>query len=156
MSKYTQLGLQLEDFLVTKSQSLVSLAQYLRSFFPTVSYATRQTLLLDAEKAAATKHLWSTWGKRLDTFDAHERGTQILESVVKDMRREATGEAVYVDVVREWFRNEVLPKTVHGAYVSGIEDWRFDCAIVTSVSEICTESVWKGSHDPCKGNPRSK
>ena len=108
-SKYTQLGLPLEDFLATKSQSLVSLAQYLRSFFPSVSYATRQTLVLDAEKAAATKHLWLSWGKRLETFDTHERGTQILESVVKDMRREATGEAVYVDVVREWFRNGVPP-----------------------------------------------
>ena len=107
VSKYTQLGLPLEEFLTTKSHSLVSLAQYLRSFFPNVSYATRQTLLLDAEKAAAVKHLWLTWGKRLEAFDTHERGTQILESVVKDMRREATGEAVYVDVVREWFRNEV-------------------------------------------------
>jgi hypothetical protein len=31
-----------------------------------------------------------------------------MESVVKDMRREATGEAIYIDVVREWFRHEVL------------------------------------------------
>lgn len=30
-----------------------------------------------------------------------------MESVVKDMRREAIGEAIYVDVVREWFRHEV-------------------------------------------------
>ena len=40
-------------------------------------------------------------------MDSHERGTQIMESVVKDMRREAIGEAIYVDVVREWFRHEV-------------------------------------------------
>ena len=79
----------------------------MKSFFPSVSYATRQTLLLDAEKGEAARQLWKTWGKRLDTFDTHERGTQILESVVKDMRRESTGEAVYVDVVREWFRHEV-------------------------------------------------
>jgi hypothetical protein len=62
---------------------------------------------LDVEKAEAARQLWKTWGKRLETFDTHERGTYILESVVKDMRRETTGEAVYVDVVREWFRHEV-------------------------------------------------
>ena len=72
-----------------------------------MSYATRQTLLLDAEKAEAVRQLWKTWGKRLETFDTHDRGTQVLENVVKDMRREATGEAVYTDVVREWFKNEV-------------------------------------------------
>ena len=73
-----------------------------------MSYATRQTLLLDAEKGEAVRQLWRTWGKRLDSYNAHERGTQILETVVKDMRREATGEASYTDVVREWFRHEVL------------------------------------------------
>jgi hypothetical protein len=105
-SKYTQLNLPLEDFLTSRCHSLLAIAQYLKSFFPSVSYATRQTLLLDAEKGEAARQLWKTWGKRLDTFDTHERGTQILESVVKDMRRESTGEAVYVDVVREWFRHE--------------------------------------------------
>jgi hypothetical protein len=107
VSKYTQLGLPLEDFLISKCHSLLGLAQYLQSFFPDISYATRQTLLLDAEKAEAVRQLWRTWGKRLEAFDTHDRGTQILESVVKDMRREATGEAVYTDVVRDWFRNEV-------------------------------------------------
>jgi len=107
VSKYTQVGLGLEDFLLSKCQSLVALAQYLKSFFPSASYATRQTLLLDAEKAEAARLLWQTWGKRLEVFDSHERVTQVLESVVKDLRREATGEAVYIDVVREWFKNEV-------------------------------------------------
>lgn len=73
-----------------------------------MSYATRQTLLLDAEKANAARQLWRTWGKRLDILDARERATQILETVVKDMHREATGEAVYIEVVREWFKNEVV------------------------------------------------
>jgi len=107
VSKYTQLGLQLEEFLQSKCHSLLGLAQYLQSFFQDVSYATRQTLLLNAEKAESVQQLWRTWGKRLEAFDTHDRGTQILESVVKDMRREATGEAVYTDVVKEWFRNEV-------------------------------------------------
>jgi hypothetical protein len=107
VSKYTQLGVPLEEFLVSKRRALVGLAQYLKTFFPDVSYATRQTLLLDAEKADAAKQLWKTWGKRLNSLDSHERSTQILETVVKDMHREVTGEAVYIDVVREWFRNEV-------------------------------------------------
>jgi nuclear pore complex protein Nup133 len=106
VSKYTQVGLPLEEFLTSKTQSLVALAHYVQSFFPDVSYATRQHLLLDAEKAEAVRKLWQTWGKRLETYDSHERGTQVLEGVVKDMRREATGEAIYTDVVREWFRNE--------------------------------------------------
>ena len=107
VSKYTQVGLPLEEFLLSKCHSLLALAHYLQKFFPDVSYATRQTLLLDAEKAEAIRQLWKTWGKRLETFDTHDRGTQVLENVVKDMRREATGEAVYTDVVREWFKNEV-------------------------------------------------
>jgi nuclear pore complex protein Nup133 len=106
-SKYTQLGLLLEELLAGRCHSLLALAQYLRQFFPEVSFATRQKLLLDAEKAEAARQLWKTWSKRLDSLDTHERGAHILESVVKDMRRETTGEAVYVDVVREWFRHEV-------------------------------------------------
>lgn len=98
--------LPLEDFLASRSHSLLAIAQYLKSFYPDVSYATRQTLLLDAEKSEAARQLWKTWGKRLDTYDTHERASQILGSVVKDMRRESTGEAIYVDVVREWFRHE--------------------------------------------------
>jgi Non-repetitive/WGA-negative nucleoporin C-terminal len=112
VSKYAQVGLQLEESLFSRCQSLLALAQYVRAFFPGASYATRQALLIDAEKAEAARQLWQKWGKRLDTLDTHERGTQILESVVKDMRREATGEAVYVDVVREWFKNEVRPKSI--------------------------------------------
>lgn len=108
VSKYSQFGLPLEEFLLSKYRSLLALAHYLQNFFPDVSYATRQTLLLDAEKAESVRQLWKTWGKRLETFDTHDRGTQVLETVVKDMRREATGEAIYTDVVREWFRNEVL------------------------------------------------
>jgi hypothetical protein len=107
VSKYTQVGLPLEEFLASKTQSLIALAHYIQSFFPDVTYATRQKLLLDAEKAEAVKKLWQTWGKRLETYDTHDRGTHILEGVVKDMRREVTGEAIYTDVVREWFRNEV-------------------------------------------------
>jgi hypothetical protein len=110
-SKYSQLGLTLEDFLTSKSNTLLALAQYLKTFFPATSYATRQTLLLDAEKAEGVRMLWRAWGKRLDTPDTHERGTQILESVAKDMRREATGEAIYIDVVKEWFRYEVSSHT---------------------------------------------
>jgi Non-repetitive/WGA-negative nucleoporin C-terminal len=106
VSKYTQVGLPLEEFLASKTQSLVALAHYVQTFFADVSYATRQHLLLDAEKAEAARKLWQTWGKRLETYESHDRGTQILEGVVKDMRREATGEAIYTDVVREWFRNE--------------------------------------------------
>ena len=107
VSKYSQFGLPLEEFLLSKYRSLLALAHYLQNFFPDVSYATRQTLLLDAEKAESVRQLWKIWGKRLETFDTHDRGTQVLETVVKDMRREATGEAIYTDVVREWFRNEV-------------------------------------------------
>jgi Non-repetitive/WGA-negative nucleoporin C-terminal len=107
VSRYTQVGLPLEEFLVSKCRSLIALAQYLKTFFPEVSYATRQALLLDVEKADAARQLWRTWGKRLETHDTHERATQILETVVKDMHREVTGEAVYIDVVKEWFRNEV-------------------------------------------------
>jgi hypothetical protein len=43
----------------------------------------------------------------MESVDTHERGMHILESVAKDMRREATGEAIYIDVVKEWFRYEV-------------------------------------------------
>jgi hypothetical protein len=118
VSKYTQLGLPLEEFLLSKCHSLLALAHYLQKFFPDVSYATRQTLLLDAEKAEAVRQLWKTWGKRLENFDTHDRGTQVLETVVKDVRREATGEAIYTDVVRESFRNEV-PAQSHWADVSG-------------------------------------
>ena len=106
-SKYTQITLPLDEFLSTRCHSLLAIAQYLKSFFPGVSYATRQSLLLDAEKGEASRQLWRTWSKRLEIMDSHERGIQILESVVKDMRREAIGEAIYVDVVREWFRHEV-------------------------------------------------
>ena len=97
----------LEEFLSQRCHSLLAIAQYLKSFFPDVSYTTRQSLLIDAEKAESARKLWRIWGKRLDTTDTHERAIQILESVVKDMRREATGEAIYHDVVREWFRHEV-------------------------------------------------
>jgi hypothetical protein len=97
----------LDEFLNQRCHSLLAIAQYLKSFFPGVSYATRQSLLIDIEKAEAARKLWRIWSKRLDTSDTRERATQILESVVKDMRREATGEAFYVDVVREWFRHEV-------------------------------------------------
>jgi len=108
VSKYTQPGLSLDDILQSKCLSLLALGHYLQKFFPDVSYATRQTLLIDSEKAEAVRQLWRTWGKRLEIFDPHERGTHILESVVKDMRREATGEAVYTDVVKEWFKREVI------------------------------------------------
>ena len=108
-SKYTQITLPLDEFLSARCHSLLAIAQYLKSFFPEVSYATRQSLLLDAEKGEASRQLWRTWSKRLEIMDSHERGTQIMESVVKDMRREATGEAIYIDVVREWFRHEVVP-----------------------------------------------
>ena len=97
----------MEESLGSKTQSLIALAHYIQSFFPQVSYATRQRLLLDAEKAEAVRKLWQTWGKRLETYDNHDRGTHILEGVVKEMRRETIGEASYTDVVREWFRNEV-------------------------------------------------
>ena len=107
MSKYTQIVLPLEESLASKTQSLIALAHYIQSFFPDISYATRQRLLSDAEKAEAVRKLWQTWGKRLETYDNHDRGTQILEGVVKEMRREAIGEASYTDVVREWFRKEV-------------------------------------------------
>jgi hypothetical protein len=96
----------LDEFLSQRCHSLLALAQYLKTFFPEVSYATRQSLLMDAEKAEAVRKLWKIWGRRLDTTDTHERATQILESVVKDMCREATGEAIYHDVVREWLRHE--------------------------------------------------
>jgi Non-repetitive/WGA-negative nucleoporin C-terminal len=107
-SRYTQPAQPFEEFLSSRCHSLLALAQYLRTFFPGVSYGTRQNLLLDAEKAKAVQKLWQIWSARLELQETHERGPQIFESVVKDMRREATGEAIYHDVVREWFRNDVL------------------------------------------------
>jgi len=125
------------------------LAQYLRTFFPHASYATRQTLLLDAEKAEAVRQLWRAWGKRLDGHDGHERSMHILESVVKDMRREATGEAVYIDVVREWFRHEVSLHTYYSNF-SDCKDRRLNLAIATALSEIRSKPAWKRSFYPCE------
>lgn len=139
----------MEEFLSSKCQSLLALAQYIESFFPSASYATRQTLLLDAEKAEAARLLWQTWGKRLEVFDSHERVTQVLESVVKDLRREATGEAVYIDVVREWFKNEVMHFCL-SANILAREIWRFNRTVSAFLPKICPESVWKRSCLPCE------
>jgi hypothetical protein len=107
-SMYMQTSLPLEEFLTMRCHALLAIAQYIKIFFPGASYATRQALLIDTEKAEAARKLWRVWGRRMDNVDGSERVTQVLESVVKDMHREITGEAIYIDVVRGWFKHDVL------------------------------------------------